>query len=101
MDNTDLQLLLTNAGFEVRSYSGRGMNGKTCLAVVVDREDNAAAMFAELLALTSSHDGSSTDTLAVMEVIQEALRDHRTESMGRDTVVYWPNVSYDPNATGG
>lgn len=100
MDNTDLQFLLVNAGFETQSYSGRGMNGKTCLAVIVDREDNAVTMFAELLE-QAKPDDSSMDTLAVLEVIQEAMRDHRTDSMGRDTVVYWPSIAYDPNASGG
>lgn len=62
---------LEAAGIETREYSGRGMFGKTCLAAVADRQ---ATVFAK--------------------IGEKAIKTARTDSMGLDVVVYWPDVPW-------
>jgi hypothetical protein len=52
-----------------RQYSGRGMFGKTCIGFVT---------------------GCPTDLVAEIGV-----RGSRTDSLGLDTIVYWPNIEDD------
>ena len=78
-----LQRMIEKAGFQCRSYSGRGMFGKTCLAVEVD---SLGVFFAELvLAL----DGSKAHT----EVF-DGLTTMQTDSMGMGRVLYFSNLPY-------
>lgn len=71
----------------VRSYSGRFMYGKECLAVTVDRGFNDH----QLIALAVSQPGVD------VKAITDALQDTRQDSMGLGTVLYWPNVPYVEN----
>jgi hypothetical protein len=62
---------LEEAGFETRSYSGRGMFGKECLAVTAD---------------------SDRDVFAAIEPAE--IKAARIDSMGRRVVAYWPAVAF-------
>jgi hypothetical protein len=53
------------------NYSGRGMYGKTCLAVI----------------------GESPEDIIATVGIQGA----KIDNMGLDYIVYWPNISNDSN----
>ena len=44
-NNMELQGVLENAGFETRSYSGRGMMGKNCLSVAEDKITIVSGIF--------------------------------------------------------
>lgn len=68
---------LYDLDFDIRSYSGRGMFGDTCLSIVTD------------------------DTVRTLKEIGDELGDladllgaHKIDAMGTDQVVYWPNVSW-------
>jgi hypothetical protein len=71
---------LQNAGYEPRSYSGRGMYGKQCVAVVTD--DNAFKVGVLVMAELPEE----FDTYLL-----ESVED---DSMGLSTVIYWPDVKW-------
>ena len=74
------------AGYEFRSYSGRGMFGKQCASVVSDE-----SMMRTLAALVEC----CSDTEEAAELLR-AMRDDNMgrgdDNMGRGIVLYWPRV---------
>jgi hypothetical protein len=68
--------------FTVRSYSGRGMYGKECLAITGDLIDLVVLGF--IIA-----DGYSD------EVDVSDLAGARKDSMGLGVVVYWPSIPFE------
>lgn len=70
-----LQQLLEDANYTTRSYSGRGMMGKECLGVVVPDAIHGAYFIGRLVA-------------------DYNFRAPRYDSMGRDTILYWPKIPY-------
>jgi hypothetical protein len=83
MDLSMLQDAVEDAGLEERAlttgYSGRGMYGKTCFAVTGDVQD-----FGKFLLAVADHDNGGHDTA------QDLANAVRTDSMGRQTVFYFP-----------
>lgn len=69
----------------VQSYSGRGMNGRSCLAVRLD--DERPDLFRLGVAVASA---VPMDTALLLEEIGSA----RTDSLGRGTILYWPQTPY-------
>ena len=86
MSKSELQLglerLRDDMGFEIRSYSGRGMYGKNCLAIVCYSNDIYPIMFAL--------GQGDTDHNIYYEIIQGT----RSDNMGLSNVYYWPRVGY-------
>lgn len=74
-----LQEGLEELSYETRSYSGRGMFGRECLATVVDS-------FADVFKL-----GIQLGFLLQNTDIDVPCYDN----MGRATIVYWPNIKYE------
>jgi hypothetical protein len=75
-----LQSLLESDGLECQSYSGRNMYGQTCLGVVTS--------LGELMAsVTCTTDLNS-------EEVCEAVRGIKLDSLGHDTIYYFPEVSF-------
>lgn len=81
---SNLQNLIELASYEARSYSGRAMYGKECIAV--DLDGSAFEFFADLLHYAEEDSDR--------ECLEEALRAARTDQMGRGTVVYFPGTEY-------
>lgn len=79
MVKTFIQALI-DAGYEPCSYSGRGMYGKQCTAIVTD--DHAFKV--GLLVCVALPDDYPTYKL---ENVNE-------DSMGRSTVLYWPAMEW-------
>lgn len=80
--------LLESLGYEpYGTYSGRGMYGKECLAVDVSQKDEHALMFEV---------GKAVGAFNVPLDVQRALRNPKTDSMGLDIVIYWPDLSESP-----
>ena len=67
--------------FKVRSYSGRGAFGKTCLAIDGDRID---------LLILGHTIGTSYD-----DVDPYDISGARQDSMGLGVVIYWPNIPFE------
>lgn len=73
-----------NAGYEPRSYSGRGMYGKECLGVVCS--DPITAILETLQAVE--------DEATLRDLISD-LFDPSEDSMGRDSIVYWTRIVWE------
>ena len=74
-----------NADFScdvLTDYSGRGMYGNTCVAVVVDREAELCILAADLMCAMDPGDER--------EAVRKVLARTETDSMGRRMVAYWP-----------
>ena len=80
-----LQEVLERAGYETSSYSGRGMYGKTCISCVI--QSNIGVFFSRIL-FSVSGDACEREDVA------EAFIDMKTDSLGYDTVVYFPGTEY-------
>ena len=79
------QTVCEAAGYKTRSYSGRGMYGKRCLAVVFK---STGALMADILMAMDLCDEDRH------EVAQSFRRAHE-DSMGRDSVIYFPEIPFD------
>jgi hypothetical protein len=66
---------LQNAGYKPRSYSGRGMFGKTCVGVSLDSESDLWYMTRELIDI-------------------DGLHAPHTDSLGLGIIAYWPRVAW-------
>lgn len=75
-----LQSLLESEGLECQSYSGRNMYSQTCLGVVAPLGDLMAAV------------ACTTDFNS--EEVCEAVRGIRFDSLGHDTIYYFPEVTF-------
>lgn len=80
-DNGDMEM-------EVRSYSGRGMYGDTCVAVTLGSYANAWTL---ALAIADVNNGNA-DLFGLPEP--------RSDSMGLGTVLYWPSLKWPEGAEG-
>ncbi|AFM10457.1 hypothetical protein PIS_068 [Saccharomonospora phage PIS 136] len=80
-------------------YSGRGMAGDTCLGIVVDDYTNATQVGAALmmLVLAEKQDNDDFDALYDGDDLLEVLGRTRTDSMGLDQIVYWPDITVADN----
>ena len=76
---------IENAGYEARSYSGRGMYGKTCLGVTLGPGQSVLEFAFDVLQETRPEE--------VSEVI-DILRRPRQDSMGLGMILYWPDVPW-------
>lgn len=71
---------IEDAGFEARSYSGRGMYGKECVGVDLDATSDLWGLAQEM-----ARSGIICDQ-------------PRTDSMGLGIIAYWPRLSWPENA---
>ncbi len=89
------QQILVQAGFEVQSYSGRGMYGKRCLAVT--GKGDTLNVVANIVVEVTNHilDNLSTDEMVgALQEMKAAFCKVRTDSLGRDSVVYFPTIEF-------
>jgi hypothetical protein len=93
-------------GIELRTYSGRGMDGKQCLGAVVDNERKFLVYLVEM-ALDLGYQqrdaqevGSTRDAPSEERADQDvqdfrrAVSGLRSDSMGQNTIYYFPNVLF-------
>ncbi len=90
IDFADLMETIANAGFTPRRYSGRGMYGKDCLGITCRNPINTVCLIIAEYAQSLAKDQAAVADLA------EALKDAHTDSMGRDAIVYWEHIAWDP-----
>lgn len=88
---TVLKEACENAGYTVRSYSGRGMYGRSCIGV--ECENPVKAAFEIAAAMTVDYDDCE-------EWLSELARDASTDSMGRDAILYFPSVGWVAEESG-
>ena len=100
-----LQELCEDSDILVRSYSGRGMFGKSCLAVVPE-QNSAGPFFASVLRalvdrgigtqdeLASEDDEVDTEGADTLEELAQAFDDMHQDSMGMSIVLYFPRIEF-------
>ncbi len=77
--------ILSNIGYEPRSYSGRGMYGSECVAVSC--EDSMELLFEVIEILYYDYDDNFISVLDV-------LRRFRTDELGLNEIIYWPGIKW-------
>lgn len=85
MNTQEFVDLIAKSGYLPKSYSGRGMFGRRCVSVNLDRNEETTFASAVVQATQTS------DIPAVMRV----LSDHSKESMGMGVVLYWCGLNAD------
>ena len=83
MSNVDPEELVTaiqDAGYEPRSYSGRAMYGKQCVAVTLDSD-------ADLWALAWEFGARDIEP-----------GPPKTDSLGLNVIAYWPHIEWPSDA---
>jgi len=81
-------------GLQYQAYSGRAMYGEQCFAVECDNVLDAIVSFtAELIA--SSHENDPEEDIdEIATEVREFLEGARTDSLGRQQVLYWPKIEW-------
>lgn len=92
MEFKELVELIGSAGYEPRSYSGRGMNGKKCLGI-----DCFPSRGIELTLVQTYLENCPIDSSSIQEAMDlcEQLKDVKTDSMGRGEIVYWSHIAWE------
>lgn len=95
MDGHELIELLNLAGFEASCYSGRGMLGRQCVSTTAPTSSlfNLGIRLAQA-AVRKERCGD--DAQMVLDDLGELSP--RTDSMGHDTVLYFPDVDWPEGA---
>ncbi len=93
MNEDNLQTILKSIAskddsFTVRSYSGRGMYGESCLAISFN--GSITRLFGAVLRAAEGVEFRPGG----LEDIAQAFEDARQDNMGRGTVVYFTNEKY-------
>jgi len=95
MDGKKLCEVIESAGYDARSYSGRGMYGRTCVGVTTDDSSFtlAAKLVREAFDLLGDDEAYRfADDLADLSVSEDA--------MGLSTIVYFPRVAWPADEDG-
>lgn len=91
---------------EVRSYSGRAMYGKQCIAIVgemsqmlcliasVIQNAHTEAFEAALHADSEDEKDEACELTGNVTDIIDSILEYRTDSMGLSTVLYWPHIEW-------
>ena len=95
-----LQEMLEELSHDVRSYSGRGMYGKKCLAIDVGQGFTPGFLAAEIIGLLVLREGlfmpnDPTSREQVLEELQEGLRNMTSDQMGKGMILYFPDVPFE------
>ena len=85
--------ILSAAGLEPRSYSGRGMYGKNCVGVTTDDNKNEGAIFASVLIAIGELPGNEKSE--ALDICAEAFARMAIDSMGMGTILYFPNRKWE------
>lgn len=73
---------IRNAGYEPRSYSGRGMYGRSCVGVTVERGTSAFTV------------GIHVAEQLGENAYEAARLDTAQDSLGLDTILYFPMLDW-------
>jgi hypothetical protein len=89
-----VQETIENAGYQTRSYSGRGMYGKICVGV--DAGKSLGAFFADILqeVRNSSDKPGGEEMDSQLIELEDAFRTMSSDAMGMGTIVYFPDVPF-------
>lgn len=91
MNTKELISLIEKCGYEVRSYSGRGMYGKKCVGVEISIEQSAFQLATQI-----AREAVDQKMKGDLKMFLDDLADLRVyqDSMGCDIIVYFPDVDW-------
>lgn len=89
MTSKELQQLIEDCDYPTRSYSGRSMYGKECLAFTLDSGQSPMAAVADIMAYAAEDIEGDT-----VEHCRAAFEKARSDSMGHGMVIYFPHLDY-------
>ena len=92
--NFNFQKLLEDTGYETRSYSGRGMYGKECLAITTERGESQWDFFSQILDEVADT-FMDNELSSVLAALSRILKDTCEDSMGLGSVFYWPRMKFE------
>jgi hypothetical protein len=72
-------------------YSGRGMYGSNCLGIVTG--DSGFSLAQTLMEAREEADEADEDVRELLDAMLS--REPRTDSMGLDTIYYWPGIQVE------
>jgi len=94
MEFKEIKELFESAGYEPRSYSGRGMFGRNCFGVEVEDPNSVIPDIIMAYARDKADDGYMVHINVIEEILELLVRPH-TDSMGRDVILYWPRIKWE------
>jgi hypothetical protein len=74
------------------SYSGRGMYGKSCVGITGSKYICMSSISEIITTLAKALTNQEIDIDTFSGHVQTLLN-HKTDSMGYETIVYWPELS--------
>ena len=80
-----------------KDYSGRGMYGRTCVALIASQcevDGVISAVICDMVAglVDQPKEAKFDYSLAVQDAVDKLLTEQRRDNMGLDVVVYWPSL---------
>ena len=91
--------LIDAAGYTVRSYSGRGMNGKQCVGIDTEHTDTTALVLdlvkEALGGVNTSCGDRAYESIGEVQDLCELLKGARSDSMGHGYIVYFPKIKWE------
>ncbi len=86
MESKRLMEILEDAGYELRSYSGRGMYGDVCVAFTIGQYTEPSGVVAEIV--------SNVEDANERKAVANIFKSVKTDSMGMGTIVYFPRMKW-------
>lgn len=81
-----IEIINDSGEFTARTYSGRFMYGRQCVGVTCENVFRALAAITEGVA--------AEDDADLMTAWVEILAGTKSDSMGRDEIIYWPRMEW-------
>lgn len=96
MRQLELQTILADCGYEPFSYSGRGMFGKSCLAIKIESLHNLTVLGFDVAASLYEKyiDNQDIDVFQESKHLFKKLKASAYDAMGTGYVLYFPGISF-------
>ena len=82
----------------IRSYSGRGMYGKECMALVCENHGQVARVVAGVMRFACEQAENNPETPVEVDDVEINLGRMKMDNMGRGLVAYWPDIPFEDAA---
>ena len=90
----EFRQLLEDAGYEPRSYSGRGMVGEYCIGVTTD--DTPTLLGFKLGVASQDELQAANEVGEVYDLdLEGILTRTKSDNMGKNMIYYWPQMKWD------
>jgi len=84
----------------IRSYSGRGMYGKECMALVCQSYGQVARVIAGVMRFACDQAENNPESPVEVDDVEINLGRMQMDSMGRGIVAYWPDIPFEGEEDG-